>query len=182
MTILYADVANHVLYADTKISFCNGRIPQVGQSKLRWFNGNVIALSGLVSLAASITEAINAHFGEAPVASANIKLDGYNQDEKAEGFIMTPTAFWVVLFGHGVITIIPMGDGLSVSAGSGSCWFEAYQAAGMQPMACFDTVCKVHNDCGYPVDQVVMCTEAQAGGCLTKLETYRHSYLPIDEE
>lgn len=181
MTIIYADLENHSLYADTKISFNDGRKPEAGHSKLRWFNGNVVALSGLVSLSAAIADVIAAHFGQSPISSANIKLEGYSPDETAEGFIMTPEAFWVVLFGHGVITIIPHGPGLSVTAGSGYQWFEAYRATGLQPIACFDTVCMKHNDCGYPVDQVVLIAETQADVRRLKLEAYQHTRLPMSD-
>lgn len=180
MTIIYADVVNHNLLADTKISFDNGKKPETGHTKLRWFGDNVVALCGLVTLASSVTAAIADHFGSSTVGPANIKLDGYNPTETCDGFIMTPDSFWVVLFGHGVISIIPMGPGLDPVSGSGSQWFNAYCASGMLPEYAFDMVCREHNDCGYPVDQVVTIAETQNGVRNFKLADCRHSSLPIE--
>lgn len=183
MTIIYADVHNHILYADTTISYDDGRKPKPGLTKIRWIGGkvgsNAIAICGLTALASAITEAIAGHFNGMEIAAANIKLDGFKEEEYADGFIMTPDCFWVVLFGHGVITIIRCTEDVNNVTGSGSAWFHAYVSAGASPEAAFDMVCRYHGECGYPVDQVVLVHETQNGESSDTLLSFRHTRLPV---
>lgn len=179
MTIIYADTRDHVLYVDTKISYNDGRTPESGLTKVRWIGGNAVAICGLTILASAITEAIAKHFDGAAITAANIKLDGFGAEEFADGFIMTPDHFWAVLFGHGIITIIRCTDDINHVAGSGSPWFHSYMAAGSSPEAAFDMVCNYHNECGYPVDQVVLVRETQNGESSDKLISFRHTRLPV---